>query len=25
VLFDGKPPADALTSLLERPVKREDR
>ena len=25
VLFDGKPPADALASLLERPVKREDR
>jgi glycerol-3-phosphate dehydrogenase (NAD(P)+) len=25
VLFDGKPPAAALTSLLERPVKREDR
>ena len=25
VLFEGKPPADALTSLLERPVKREDR
>ena len=25
VLFDGKPPADALVSLLERPLKREDR
>jgi len=25
VLFDGKHPADALASLLERPVKREDR
>ena len=25
VLFDGKPPVDALTSLLERPLKREDR
>jgi glycerol-3-phosphate dehydrogenase (NAD(P)+) len=25
VLFDDKPPADALASLLERPVKREDR
>src|SRR5881409_3728186 len=25
VLFEGKPPADALASLLERPVKREDR
>jgi len=25
VLFEDKPPADALASLLERPVKREDR
>src|SRR5262249_29516778 len=25
VLSDGKPPADALASLLERPLKREDR
>ena len=25
VLFDGKPPAEALVSLLERPLKREDR
>ena len=25
VLFEGKSPAEALTSLLERPVKREDR
>jgi glycerol-3-phosphate dehydrogenase (NAD(P)+) len=25
VLFDGKAPAEALASLLERPVKREDR
>jgi glycerol-3-phosphate dehydrogenase (NAD(P)+) len=25
VLFESKPPADALTSLLERPAKREDR
>jgi glycerol-3-phosphate dehydrogenase (NAD(P)+) len=25
VLFEGKAPAEALTSLLERPVKREDR
>jgi glycerol-3-phosphate dehydrogenase (NAD(P)+) len=25
VLFDDKPPAEALASLLERPVKREDR
>ena len=25
VLFDGKPPAEALASLLERPLRREDR
>jgi glycerol-3-phosphate dehydrogenase len=25
VLFDGKPPAEALASLLERPMRREDR
>ena len=25
VLFDGKPPAEALAALLERPLRREDR
>jgi len=25
VLFAGKPPADAVASLLERPLRREDR